>query len=323
MAREVTMLRYRFNSGIWNLTITDDLVAERLGRAFTGSHLFGEEGRQYGFIDCRYSRGIVLGYFTQEGAKEIIRYDAKVNVQTTTERSFAHILFALHIRSGIVALQKTRIVGFVDMNLSDMRRQFPIGVEELMNSVNIPVIRLFLEQDRLEITTEHLYQIFIHYRTNFIRIVNLKGKTVPSYEEFKIFNPRVEDDMIYRQVFEEDIQLGLDRLELKSDESDNLGDTALARLGAVVGDITSLAVDPAGDGQSIPLTTRVADRFKVQISSDNEKHPVSADDSDAVARPLTLTLTLEGVQQDVAQLMRNLMALTAHYFADEGDGNDD
>lgn len=321
MARTVTMLRYRFDPGIWRASVTDASEAQRIGRAFQINRLFGPDGRQFGFVSCRYINGIVVGYYTQEGTKEFIKYNSDVQPTTLVETSFAHILFALHVETGVVAIQKTRIIGFVDMVLSDMRKQFPIAVEELMREISIPVVRLFLEKDTTEITSEQLYRIFQNYKTTSLNIVNLKGKKVPSYEEFKIFNPRVDEDRIFRQVFEEDIQSGLDNLTLKAPETDNLGDTALARLSTVVGDIKSLTVDPQNNGQGVYLTTKVADRFKVPVSSDDEKQPISEDDIGAIARPLTLTLTLQGAQGDISQLLSSLLTLAN--FTDEQDDEDD
>ena len=138
----------------------------------------------------------------------------------------------------------------------------------------------------------------------------------------KIFNPRVNEDMIFRQVFEEDIQSGLDNLTLKAPETDNLHDTALARLGSAVGDIKSLTVDPQNNGQGVHLTTKVADRFKVSVSSDDEKQPISEDDIGTMARPLTLTLTLQGARGDISQLLTSLLTL-ANFAGDEDEDDDD
>lgn len=307
MPRTVTMQRYRFAEGIWKNAIRSEADTERLGRAFPRNRLFGEEGRQLGFINCLYANGIVFGYYAQEGTKEIIDYDANVRARTGTVNSFAHILFALHVASGLVALQNTRIAGYVDLNLSDMRTRFPTAVEELMRELQLPIIRLFLEHDRTEITSEMLYRIFTLYKTTELNVVNLKGRSVPSYEEFKIFNPRVEQDKIFRQIFEEDIQSGLDNLTLQTPETDDLKKTALARLSARVGDIKSLVVDPQDNGQGIKITTSVPDKFQATLSSEDEKQPVSHADISAISQSLTLTLTLQG--GDVSKFLNNILLL--------------
>lgn len=321
MARRVTFKRFRFDPVIWQNAVSDARAIQRLGRAFTVNRLFGPEGEQYGFVNCIYRDGIVIGYFTTEGAKEITRYDSNVQLQTTTENSFAHILFALHLESGILAVQHTRIVGFVNLALADMRRRFSIAVEDLIRSVGLQVILLDLIPDKIEVTTEQLYRIFREYKTTYLKVVNLKGRQVPNYDEFKIFNPRVEQDIVYRQIYGEDIE-HLDSLTLKTTEDDSLGNTALARLSARVGDVNGLTVDPLGNGQSFYITIHSTDRFTVWIVTADEKQPPTEEDIAVIIGPLTLPLRFHRDQQDTSQLLDGLITL-ANYAVDEGEADDD
>lgn len=320
MARPITFLRFRLETG-WAYYLRNAEDVRRLGRAFQTNRLFGPDGGQYGFINCRFQNGVVLGYYAQEGGKEIINYDNEIHRHATTMNSFAHIMFALHLETGVVAIQKTRIVGFVDLNLQTMRTQFPKAIEQLMAEVGIPIIRLNLVQDKIEVTSEQLYTIFQNYKTTYLNVVNLKGREVPTYEEFKIFNPRVDEDRIFRQVFVEDTDNGLDSLTLQSPETDDLRNTALGRLSSKVGDVKSITVDPQNNGELVRLTTTVSDKFKVDVSSNNENDTPSETDIAAVLRPLTLTLTLSGTQGDVSALLNNLRLLS--HFVVEGDDEDE
>lgn len=322
MARTISMQRFRFEQSIWQGLISDDATADRVGKTFNINRLFGVAGQRYGFVNCRYHDGVVLGYFTQEGAKEVVEYDESIRPRTTQVNSFEHMVFALHVSSGSVALQSTRVAGYVDLNLSEMRTGFTKAVEEILRESKVSVVRLFLNKDVVEITSDQLYVIFRNYPTITLNISELKGKSVPSYEDFKIFNPDYDRDIIFRQVFESDIQSSLDSLSLQSNDLSDLKSAALARLSARVGKIESLTVLPTTDSEQtgtdkLTIKTTVSDKFKVDISSDNETQPITQEDIEEVSAPLTLTMTVSGNPEDVTQWVRGVMRLGNYTDDDE------
>lgn len=291
MPRRITMKRFRLSPERWERIIADENVAQRFGRIFSAStQFFGPDGARYGFVNCIYSesQSTVVGYFAHEGTKSDLDYDSNNRVVTIESSPFAHLLFALVIPTGQIALQTSRITDFVDLNFTQMRNVFPMAIAHMFNLIDVPMERLSLQRDQQRYTTEELYQIFLNFRTISLTVTNLSGKNVPSYEEFKIFNPREEEDKVFRQVFQEDSQNGLDMLEFRVDESSDARRSALARLAAKVGDVISLRIFRRENERPVAYSVAPSDAFVIDISTDDEKERLSLRDVEHLGRAITI-----------------------------------
>lgn len=294
MARTVSLQRYRLSPNRWEKIINGNPeIISRLGRAFNVNRLFGPENGRYGFVNCTFAEQTVVGYFAHEGTKIDVDYDRENNQVVNTSTPFAHVLFAIYIPDGVVGFQNKQISDFVDLNLTTMRTIFPMAVSQLLNSINVPMERLTLEQERIQLTSQQLYVLFRNNQTTELTVTGLKDRKVPTYEEFKIFNPRVNHDLIFREVIEEDLDKGLDRVDLSAPETADLRETATAQLLAVTGDVVQLKIIPEGSKHPITVTNALTDAIKTQVDSDNEQQAIPPVD---VAR-IQNEIVIQGARQ--------------------------
>ncbi|MCB9460716.1 MAG: hypothetical protein H6670_13785 [Anaerolineaceae bacterium] len=301
MPRSVTFERYSLSPDIWQGILAEEELIRRFGQLFRVNNLFGDEGERYGFVNCIFQDGLVAGYFAHEGMKSATDYDINNIPLTTVSTPFAHILFAIVLETGQVALQSTRITDFVDLNLRQMRTAFPNAIVQMLNLAKYPVARLYLEKDTLRLTSENLYSLFLTYRTTYLQVVSLAGRQVPSYEDFKIFNPRVDEDIIFRQIFEEDLSDGLNTIELKTDENGDLRNTATAKLAARVGDVNKVTAYVKSDTEAITLTNQVSDDFVTPVSSDTETISLTRQDVERLRQAITIKDSIVIIAEDLRE----------------------
>jgi len=278
MARPVTLDRFRLSPQYWAHIMKGEEEARRIGQQFTSNKFFVPETHRFGFATCAVVADTVVGYFAHEGTRTDVTYDHQ-NQQIRSPRTpYAHIMFAFVISTGQVAIQRTKLQDYEDLTVTDMKRAFPIAVNEMLKLGGVQVARLTLERDRVTLTHEDLYKYYKQYRTSEMEITNLANKDAPTYEEFKLFNPRENTDRIYRQVFEEDTHNGLDTITLQTKDDGDLRNVNAAKLGAYMGEIKRAKLHPREGQRGVVYTTTFSTKFTVSVRSEDEKEPFTADE---------------------------------------------
>ncbi len=198
---------------------------EKLFDNMSKSGWYGTEGQRKGFMHVVRDRGIIAGYFANEGRKKAILYDNnKEQLDPPLYYSFEHLFFAIFEDTAQILLQSRNIYDYADLGLPEIRNNLKQLLTDLFRLSGIYVVGnvLQLESAGIIYSQEQLYSTFVTLaRVSELRISDLYGASPPSPDDpqYKLYNPKDEWESIIWGVVADTLESGLDSVTMSSLES--------------------------------------------------------------------------------------------------------
>lgn len=200
-------------------------VWTQLVHRMRSSEWFGTEGKRSGFINVIRHRGMIGGYFANEGTRTGVQYDDnKEQIEPEPFYSFEHLFFVLFEDRAQLLLQSRNIYGYRDLSLPEMRNSFLDLLADLFRLLNVYVVgdTVTLERADITYTQEQLYSFFVTMaQVMGLEVSDLHGAAIPSPDDprYQLFNPKDEWHEITWGAIADTLKSGLDHVNMLSVET--------------------------------------------------------------------------------------------------------
>ena len=188
----------------------------------------GRQGQRVGILKPLNHRGMIAGYFAQEGRKKVIQYDDnKEEIEPGPSYSFEHLYFMLFSDTAQILIQSRNFYDYVDLSLSVVRTNLLLHLTDLFRLAGIYVAGrsgIDIEDAGMSLSYEELYATFTSIKQiSEIEITNLFGAVLPAKGDprYRLFNPKEEWDDITWGAIADTLKLGLDSAKLVAIEDQN------------------------------------------------------------------------------------------------------
>lgn len=248
----------------------------------------GEPGSRIGFVSTIEYRGLIAGYFANEGRKRGFQYDENKQPIETPQYSFEHLFFAIFSDTSQILLQSRNIYGYEKsgdqkLGMTEMRQNFLHLLTVFLRAVGVGIgsTNIQISSAAMSYTSEELFTFFIQNPTLRIDIKNMDPSRIPGEASplYRLYNPRDEWNDITWGAVAETLRVGTRNIALEADREDpdaQLNKGPLPKAFAITGEIEE-------------LTTRNEDGFvTVRKKTADEEIRI-----DLPARPEILTTSLD------------------------------
>lgn len=184
--------------------------------------LIGNVPNRFGFVKCGIiNENQIYGYFTHELEEEKHRYNDQKKEEKYIDKPFEDFFFIILFDAGLCLLQSRKIK---KLPMSLIEERFNEALRSVFKGLDIDFY--YLEDHSLKIGKDEFIRIFNTENILSLKVDSLRGRSIP--EDFKIINPNVEKDPIYRAIFNDEFRY-IDKISASTDDRGGLQESKLSK----------------------------------------------------------------------------------------------
>lgn len=191
--------------------------------------LMGEEPNRFGFVKCRrITESQIYGYFAQEVEVDRHRYNNQKKEEEHKDIYSEDFFSILLFDRGLCLLQSRKIK---EISIATIEERFTDALKRIFEKIGATFYSL--EDYILKREKEDFIRIFSTENIVSLKVDSLKGRIIP--EDFKIFNPELEKDRLFRAYLNDDFRY-LDALSASTTRSGGLQGSKLSKTALITGE---------------------------------------------------------------------------------------
>jgi hypothetical protein len=244
----------------------------------TWSEFVGSESSRKGFApQIKRVGDLVAGFYIQEGLRESLQGgDTPESLRHGQQANFEKVFFALILDLGYVVLQSKKLFDYVNLNYTQMRNDFEVILNLVLNRAGIPTTRIQMTKFYRKRTQEQMRALFHDNVSLEIEVSGLYGKTVP--ETIQLSNPDPSEELILKRIFNRDYQ-AVDGVNLSAAPGKDLRFAKSAKAAVNTGEVHKIVTQLVSGGSE---TIYAVQDEKVNLPIDDYKEVVTTSEMDGI-----------------------------------------
>lgn len=252
-----------------------------------GSRWRGSSPNRFSFTQVSELDATIYGYFSQEFPDVLRQYDERKTVTETIQPNFVDLVFLLTLENGYLLLQDRRFRNEGDLSMPQSRERFGSALAAVTRRLGLGEA-LLTPKEYLPVSKDEFLAVIGREEIWELDVDNIEGRSIP--DEAVLFNPDVDEERLYREVWNRYERENVSRIRMTRARRGNLGQSKIARAAAQAGDPKRITYGAEAPGHRV---RRVLERVKkTHMPGVTVHRPINEEDVARILR--TLADLLEG-----------------------------